>query len=59
MAKSKNHTNANQVAKAHKKGGIKRPQRQRYPSLSQVINNSHLKSLTFSKFEIYPKLPIE
>ncbi|PRW20726.1 60S ribosomal L29-1 [Chlorella sorokiniana] len=31
MAKSKNHTAANQSAKAHK-NGIKKPQRQRYSS---------------------------
>jgi large subunit ribosomal protein L29e len=35
MAKSKNHTNANQGRKAHK-NGIKKPQRQRYSSLRGV-----------------------
>ena len=32
MAKSKNHTNHNQIKKAHR-NGIKKPKRQRYISL--------------------------
>ena len=35
MAKSKNHTNANQNKKAHK-NGIKKPKRERYLSLKGV-----------------------
>ena len=35
MAKSKNHTNKNQISKAHR-NGIKKPRRQRYSSLKGV-----------------------
>ncbi|KAJ3074095.1 60S ribosomal protein L29 [Podochytrium sp. JEL0797] len=35
MAKSKNHTNANQNKKAHR-NGIKKPKSNRYPSLKGV-----------------------
>eukprot|EP00048_Salpingoeca_helianthica_P014240 m.220793 g.220793 ORF g.220793 m.220793 type:complete len:60 (+) comp15646_c0_seq1:108-287(+) len=47
MAKSKNHTNHNQNAKAHK-NGIKRPQSHRFPSLKGVCPK-FLRNMRFAK----------
>jgi len=47
MAKSKNHTNHNQNRKDHR-NGIKRPQSQRFPSLSGV-DPKYVRNLKFTK----------
>jgi len=47
MAKSKNHTNHNQNKKDHR-NGIKRPQSQRFPSLSGV-DPKYVRNLKFTK----------
>ncbi|KAI3639542.1 hypothetical protein MIR68_002236 [Amoeboaphelidium protococcarum] len=47
MAKSKNHTNHNQNKKAHR-NGIKKPQRNRYPSLKGV-DPKFLRNQRFAK----------
>jgi len=47
MAKSKNHTNQNQNKKAHR-NGIKRPQKQRYPSL-RGVDPKFLRNQRFAK----------
>nr|ABW90402.1 putative ribosomal protein L29 [Barentsia elongata] len=47
MAKSKNHTSHNQSRKAHR-NGIKRPKRQRFPSLKGV-DPKFLRNLKFAK----------
>ncbi|KAJ3069884.1 60S ribosomal protein L29, partial [Quaeritorhiza haematococci] len=46
-AKSKNHTNHNQNRKAHR-NGIKRPQRNRFPSLKGV-DPKFLRNQRFAK----------
>ena len=47
MAKSKNHTAHNQTVKAHR-NGIKKPRRNKYPSLKGV-DPKFLRNLKFSK----------
>jgi len=47
MAKSKNHTNHNQNRKDHR-NGIKRPQSQRFPSLTGV-DPKYVRNLKFTK----------
>ncbi|CAF0802505.1 unnamed protein product [Adineta steineri] len=47
MAKSKNHTNHNQNKKDHR-NGIKRPQSQRFPSLTGV-DPKYVRNLKFTK----------
>ncbi len=47
MAKSKNHTNHNQTHKAHR-NGIKKPLRQKYPSLKGV-DPKFLRNQRFAK----------
>ena len=47
MAKSKNHTAHNQTKKAHR-NGIKKPSKQKYPSLKGV-DPKFLRNLRFAK----------
>lgn len=47
MAKSKNHTNHNQVSKAHR-NGIKKPKAHRYPSL-RGVDQKFLRNQRFAK----------